>query len=94
MWKYQIYTVLDIRGLLNIVKGKEQCLLQILVTRTGDDTAKTHTIQIEKIEDWNHCNKEVKVQITLTLSNEPLSGMIHAGSAADTWSKLNCWYEG
>ena len=93
-WKYQICTVLNIHELLNIAEGKEQCPLQILVTGTGNNATKAHATQIEKIEDWDHQNKEVKAQITLTLSDEPLSEMIHAGSAANAWDKLNYWYEG
>jgi len=80
-WKYQICTVLNICGLLNIAEGKEQRLSQILVTGMGDDAAKAHTAQMEKTEDWDRCNKEAKAQITLTLSDEPLSRVIHAASA-------------
>jgi len=80
--------------LLNIVEGKEQRPSQILVTGMGNNAAKAHAAQIEKIEDWNCHNKEAKAQITLTLSDEPLSGVIHAVSAADAWDKLNCQYEG
>ena len=89
MWKYWICTVLDINRLLNIAEGKEQRPSQILVTVMDDDAAKAHAVQIEKIEDWDHHNKETKAQITLTLSDEPLSRVIHAGSAADAWDKLN-----
>ena len=60
IWKYQICTILDIHGLLNIAEGKEQYLLQILVTRIGNDAAKAHVVQIEKIKDWDCCNKEAK----------------------------------
>ena len=49
----------------------------------GNNATKAHTAQIEKIEDWDHRNKEIKAQITLTLSDEPLSGVIHAGSTTD-----------
>jgi len=63
---------------------------QILVTGMGDNAAKVHAVQIEKVEDWDRRNKETKTQITLTLSDEPFSGMIHAGSAVDAWDKLNC----
>jgi len=90
MWKYQICTVLDICGLLNIAEEKEQRSSQILVTGMGDDAAKAHAAQIEKIEDWDRRNKEAKAQITLTLSDEPLSGVIHTVSAANAWDKLNC----
>ena len=53
------------------------------MTEMDDDAAKAHAVQMEKIEDWDYYNKEVKAQITLTLSNEPLSRVIYAGSAAD-----------
>jgi len=76
--------------LLNIAEGKEQCPSQILVTGTGDDAAKAHAAQIEKIKDWDHRNKEAKTQITLILSDKPFSGVIHAVSAANAWDKLNC----
>ena len=93
-WKYWICTVLNICGLLNIAEGKEQHPSQILVTGTSDNTAKAHSAQIEKIKDWDCHNKETKAQITLILSDKPLSGVIHAGSATDAWDKLNCRYEG
>ena len=94
MWKYQICTVLDICGLLNIVEGKEQRPSQTLVTGMGNNATEAHAAQIEKTEDWDRHNKEAKAQITLTLSDEPLSGVIHAVSAADAWDKLNHQYEG
>ena len=93
MWKYQICTVLDIHGLFNIAEEKEQYSSQILVTRTSNDTAKAHIIQIEKIEDWDCRNKEAKAQITLILSDKPLSRVIYAGSAANAWNKFNYQYE-
>jgi len=76
--------------LLNIAEEKEQHPSQILVTGMGDDATKAYAAQIEKIKDWDRCNKEAKAQITLTLSDEPLSGIIHAMSATDAWDKLNC----
>jgi len=94
MWKYRICTVLNIHGLLNIAEEKEQHPSQILVTGMGNNVTKAHAAQIEKIKDWDCHNKEAKAQITLTLSDESLSGVIHAGSAADAWDKLNCQYEG
>jgi len=63
------------------------------VTGTSNDATKAHATQIEKIKDWNYRNKEAKAQITLILSNEPLSGMIYTRSAADAWDKLNRQYE-
>ena len=89
MQKYWICTILNICRLLNIAERKKQRLSQILVTRTGDDATKAYAVQIEKIEDWDRRNKETKTQITLTLSDELLSGVIHTRSAADAWNKLN-----
>jgi len=75
--------------LINITEEKEQRPSLILVTGIGNDATKVHIAQIEKIEDWDHRNKEAKVQITLTLSDKPLSEVIHTGSAANAWDKLN-----
>ena len=60
----------------------------------GDGATKAHAAQREKTKDWDHHNKEAKAQITLTLSDKPLSGVIHAMSATDAWDKLNRRYEG
>jgi len=48
-----------------------------VVTGTDESTIKQHTAHTEKTEDWDHHN------------NEPLRGVIHAGSATDGWNKLN-----
>ena len=64
------------------------------MTRTGNNAAKTYAIQIKKIKDWDCHNKEAKAQITLTLSNESLSRVIHAMSATNAWDKLNHQYKG
>ena len=60
-----------------------------MVTETDESTVKQYTTHTEKTEDWDHHNKETKVQITLTLNNEPLSEVICARSTADGWNKLN-----
>ena len=87
-WKYQICTVLDIRGLFNIAKGKEQHPSQILMTGMNNNTTKAHTAQIEKIKDWDHCNKEAKVQITLTLSDVIAYG--HEGNGLFIFDGTTC----
>ena len=93
-WKYQIQTVLSIQGLLKIAEGKEQCSEPIMVTGTDESANKQYITHVEKTENWDCYNKETKAQITLTLSDEPLNGVIHAGSASDAWDKLNYCYEG
>ena len=79
--------------MLNIAEEKEQHPSQILVTETDNNATKAYTTQIENIENWDCRNKEAKAQITLTLSDKPLSRVIHVGSAADAWNKLNYRYE-
>jgi len=45
------------------------------------------------IDGWDHRDMEAQAQLTLTLKDEPLSGVLHATLAADVWDKLNCCYE-
>jgi len=52
------------------------------------------SINQSDIGDWDCRDIEAQVQLTLTLKNELLSGVLHATSAADIWDKLNCCYEG
>ena len=78
-WKYRIKTILDIRGLWEIVSGAE-------AKPDGKDAA--------QLADWELRDKEARAQITLTLKDEPLSGVLHATMAAEIWKKLNERYEG
>ena len=79
MWKFQILTVLDIRGLLPIIDGTSQC-----PTNTqSDDYMK-----------WKWLDKEAKAQICLTLKDEPLNGVLHAKMSKEVWGKLCEHYEG
>ncbi len=88
-WKYRISTVLDVRGLVNLVDGTE--VVPILPDGTKEADA---AIIREKILDWQRHDKEARAQLTLTLKDEPLSGVIHAISAADVWDKLLRRYKG
>jgi len=85
-WKYRICTVLRLQGLMKIVDGttKRPILIQ---------SADKSTNQSD-INDWDHRDMEAQAQLTLTLKDEPLSGILHATSAADVWDKLNRYYEG
>jgi hypothetical protein len=78
-WKYRIKTVLDIRGLWEIVSGAE---------------TKPDASNAVQLVDWQVRDKEARAQITLTLKDEPLSGVLHATTAAEIWKKLNERYEG
>jgi len=46
------------------------------------------------IDNWDHRDMEAQAQLTLTLKDKPLSGVLHATSAADVWDKLNRRYKG
>ena len=79
MWKYQIMTVLDIHRLWEIVDG----------TKKKPDQSK-----VAELEEWTAKDKEARAQITLTLKDEPLSGVLLAMSAEGIWRKLSKCYEG
>lgn len=88
-WKYRILTVLDVRGLVSLVDGTEAKP----TVAAGLKDAEAAAIK-ETILDWERRDKEARAQLTLTLKDEPLSGVIHAISAADAWDKLLRRYEG
>ena len=72
---------------------QEQCSEPIMVTGTDESANKQYITHVEKTENWDYHNKETKAQITLTLSDKPLNGVIHARSAGNAWNKLNYCYE-
>jgi hypothetical protein len=78
-WKYRVMTVLRIRRLWDITEGKE----------TKPDPTKP-----DELEEWLLKDGEALAQITLTLKDEPLSGVLHVKSAAEAWKKLCERYEG
>jgi hypothetical protein len=78
-WKFQIKTILDIRGLLPIVEGTLKCPTES---------------QSEECANWQRLDKEAKAQICLTLKDEPLSGILHVATSKEAWDKLCECYEG
>lgn len=48
----------------------------------------------DEYEEWLTKDQEACAQITLTLKDEPLSGVMYETSAAATWKKLGDRYEG
>src|SRR5215471_4410374 len=67
-WKFRTQTVLEIRGLWPVVNGDE--------LRPG-------TVNSAEQMEWDFRNKEARAQISLTLSDEPLSGIIYVKSAKE-----------
>lgn len=78
-WKYRTETVLDMRGLLEIAEGNA--------------TRPDNTVPV-RVEEWERMNKEARSQITLTLDDEPLSGVLHVKEASVVWKKICERYEG
>ena len=46
------------------------------------------------LEHWLAHDKEALAQITLTLKDEPVNGVLYATTAQEVWKKLNEWYKG
>lgn len=69
-WKYRIAMILDVRGLWEIVGGSQT---------TQPDATADPAGSLE----WLAKDKEAHAQITLTLKDEPLSGVLHATTAAE-----------
>ena len=82
-WRYRVKTVLEIRGLLPIVDGTEPRPVP-----TTQDPKST------EIANWDSHDGEAKVQITLTIKDKPLNGVMHATSSKEAWDKLNERYQG
>lgn len=73
--------VLSVRGLWNVVAGSKT-------------QAPNPTSHPDEHEEWLVKDREACAQITLTLKDEPLSGVMYATTAAETWKKLKERYEG
>ena len=82
-WKFQISTVLRLRGLMEIVDGTEhfKCPVPII---NADKVA-----NLLEINDWNCQDMKAKAQLTLILKDKSLSSVLHTTSATDVWDKLN-----
>ncbi|CAL1698120.1 unnamed protein product [Somion occarium] len=82
-WKYRIKIVLKVKKLLDIVTGDEP-------DPGVDSTTKDTTAH----DNWVRRDKEARAQITLTISDEPLNGVLHAKTSKDVFEMLNMRYEG
>ncbi|GBE88792.1 Retrovirus-related Pol polyprotein from transposon TNT 1-94 [Sparassis crispa] len=78
-WKYRTTTILRLRGLYSLIDGTE---------------ADPGTVDTMKKVEWDVRNNEALAQITLTLKDEPLNGVMYSMTAQDAWEKLNRRYEG
>ena len=80
MWKFQVQMILGVRGLWKIVNG--------------DETKLDEMTHLTKSEEWISKDREALTQITLTLKDEPLSGVLYTMTSAEAWRKLSECYEG
>ena len=80
MWKFHVRMVLGVRGLWKVV--------------TGDEAQPDEVTHPAEHEDWLSKDREALTQITLTLKDEPLSGVLYTTTSADAWKKLSERYEG
>ena len=71
--------MLTVRQLWKIVDGSEK---------------KPDASDPDVLEEWLEKNEEAHAQITLTLKDEPLNGVLHMTLASDAWMKLCEHYEG
>ena len=80
-WKFR--TVLEVRNLWALVDGTSS---RPTATESAPKTA--------EIASWSTRDREARAQITLTLSDEPLNGVMYAETAKEAWDKLRDRYEG
>ncbi|KIK91779.1 hypothetical protein PAXRUDRAFT_38013, partial [Paxillus rubicundulus Ve08.2h10] len=78
-WKHRVLTVLNLRGLMGLINGTE---------------SKPDPSNPLVLENWVIRDKEAQAQITLTLKDKPLSGVLYVNTAQEAWKKLKEQYEG
>ena len=79
MWKFWVQTVLGVRHLWSVV--------------SGEDPKPDETTQPDEHKEWLAKDKEAHAQLTLTLKDEPLSGVLYSMTSAEVWKKLSEQYE-
>ena len=80
MWKFRVQTVLGVRHFWSVISGEDPKL----------DAA----MQPDELEEWLVKDTEAHTQLTLTLKDEPLSGVLYSTTSAEVWKKLSERYEG
>ena len=78
LWKYHVKEILEAHNLLDYATGKE---------KKPDPISSDFPV-------WATRNQEAWQQITLTLEDDPLLGVMHLDDASSIWSSLCTCYEG
>ena len=79
-WKYRCQKILELRELWDVV--------------TGTDAMPDPTADRAGYLAWKRRDQLALTQITLTLEDAPLNGVVHEPTAKKTWDKLMATYEG
>jgi hypothetical protein len=80
LWKYRVREILEARNLLDYVTGSN-------IKKDPGENVVGHT-------EWVTRNREARQQITLTLEDDPLMGVMHLSDANAIWTALCTRYEG
>ena len=72
--------ILGVRGLWKIING--------------DKTKPDQTTHLTESKEWLSKDQEALAQITLTLKDKPLSGVLYTTTSAEAWRKLSECYKG
>lgn len=79
MWKFRITQVLEACGLTEYIEGK------VLKPNASDTQA---------LADWTVKDRDARLQVTLTLEDEPLLGVIGLTDSKLIWDALSSQYDG
>ena len=80
IWKFCVQTVLGVRHLWSVV--------------SGEDPKLDKTMHPDEHKEWMVKDKEAHAQLTLTLKDESLSGVLYSMTSAEVQKKLSECYEG
>jgi hypothetical protein len=79
LWKFRIGQVLEARGLTEYIQGK---------------VAKPDASNAQALATWTAKDRDARLQVTLTLEDEPLLGVISLTEAKPIWDALSTRYDG
>ena len=79
LWKFRISQILEARGLTDYVNGQKQ-------KPDGSDA--------KALEEWIVKDRDARLQVTLTLEDEPASGIMDLTESKPIWDALSTRYDG
>jgi gag-polypeptide of LTR copia-type len=79
LWKFRISQVLEARGLAGYISGE-------VPKPTGSDA--------KALENWIIKDRDARLQVTLTLEDDPLLGVLNLTESKAIWDALSSRYNG